>query len=401
MKHPPPASSPAEAKPTSPSPAIGAFRSGMGPLLGRVRDYAHELGIHALGIAPAEPPAKSDALLRWLRAGMAGDMRYLERDPQRRRNPRLYWPNARTLIVAAFSYAGPQADPPRPPHFGRIARYARGPDYHEPIKARLRRLGDLIRKDVPGSQNIAVSDSSAILERGHAAAAGLGWIAKNSMLLSRRLGSYTLLGVLLTDVDLETDGPTTSHCGSCTRCIDACPTRAIVEPGVVDARRCISYHTIELKGEIPEAFRPHLSGWLFGCDICQEVCPWVRSAKAPPEGFFHPQAEPGAIDLETILRDTPESFAERWRKRPQKRAKRRGLARTAATLLGNSPDRDEAVAVLARSGLTHDDALVRSHAVWSLGHLGGAKARRRLECHERRETDAGVLAAIRRAKARS
>src|SRR5262249_24084058 len=220
-----------------------------------------------------------------------------------------------------------------------IACYARGDDYHDLLGAKLAALLAFVRaeagEEVAGK---AYVDAGPLLERDLAARAGLGWFGKNTMLLNRRLGSYFFLGALLLGVELEADGPTTAHCGTCTRCLVACPTAAFVAPYVLDARRCISYLTIELKGPIPRELRPQVGNWIFGCDICQEVCPWNRKAPPGEEPALLARAGLDAPELMSLLRMTEEEFRTRFKGSPIKRAKRRGFLRNVAVALGNSGD---------------------------------------------------------------
>ncbi|MFM7203719.1 MAG: tRNA epoxyqueuosine(34) reductase QueG [Myxococcota bacterium] len=366
----------------------------------QLRAEALALGFSQAGFAPAAVPPSAPRLLEWLEAGAHASLEYMAKEPTRRMDPRTYWPEAQTLLVVSLGYAPTLEDPPCGPLEGRVARYARGEDYHEVMKVRLQALGRMAEKLLPGLRWIAVVDASAVLERAHAVQAGLGWFGKNSMLLSRAVGSYTLLGVLLLNQKLEPDAPTSDHCGSCRRCVEACPTQAIVAPGQVDARRCVSAITIELRGMLSEPQREGWKGWVFGCDICQEVCPWVKKAgpHAPPE-MLRLQPERAVVSLATLLTDTPESFAARWKKSAVKRTKRVGLARNAAFLLGQSPDHAGAVELL-KQGLTHDEPVVRGASGWALATQGGAQARLLLERACAREPDAQAQGVMQQGLAR-
>src|SRR5262249_34827483 len=209
---------------------------------------------------------------------------------------------------------------------GRVARYAQGKDYHDVLRQRLNGLLTWVQYEVPGCHGRGVVDTAPLLERDFARRAGLGWFGKNTMLLNKRLGSYFFLGALLLDVELQPDWThETTHCGTCTACLDACPTQAFIEPGLLDARRCISYLTIELKGSIPMEFRTPMNDWVFGCDVCQEVCPWNRKAPAGIEPAFQPRADMESIDLVELLGLSEEEFRRRFRGTALTRAKRRGL----------------------------------------------------------------------------
>jgi epoxyqueuosine reductase len=271
-----------------------------------------------------------------------------------------------------------RSDDPSPaaaldPLRGQVARYARGEDYHEVLAAKLddlfRRLQETVSPDIRGRRYV---DTGPLLERDLAARAGLGWFGKNTCILHREQGSYFFLGALLLNVELPPDGATSAHCGTCSRCLDCCPTGAFLAPYVLDARRCISYLTIELKGAIPRDLRPLVGNWIFGCDLCQEVCPWNRKAAAAREPAFTPRAALRTPELIPLLDMTQEEFSHTFRGSPVKRAKRRGLLRNVCVALGNSGDR-RAIEPLIRA-LSPEEPLVRGHAAWALGRLGGAEA---------------------------
>ena len=302
-------------------------------------------------------------------------MHYLPRGAEKRRDSRLPYAGATTAIVVAMDYGG--AEPAGP-----VARYARGDDYHDVMTARLVELHAWLSAEIGGPvAGKAYVDTGPILERDLARRAGLGWFGKNTNLLNPTLGSFFFLGALLVDIDLPSDAPfEADRCGSCRRCIDACPTDALVEPRVLDATRCISYLTIELKGEIPERFRAPLGELLYGCDICQDVCPWNEkfARTLPAESPFAPRVALGGKDARTLARDlldmSEEEFAASFRRSPMKRAKLRGLKRNAAVALGNIANRDDAD-VLARA-LDDPEPLVRKHAAWAIARLGPASAPR-------------------------
>lgn len=362
-----------------------------------IESLALSVGFDAVGLAPAHRPPSADFWHQWVAAGYAGDMSYMEREPERRADPRVYWPEVRTLLVCVKSYAPQPEDDPAPgPLEGEVARYARGEDYHEVLKSALHQLGGHLQRLIPGLNYRAVVDTAAVLERAHAVAAGLGWFGKNTLLLNRQRGSYTLLAVLLLDKELSPDNPSTAHCGSCTRCLDACPTGALTAPHVLDARLCLSYVNIELREDIPESLRGPLGPHLFGCDICQQVCPWVRKAGGIQNlGPFAPVGDRATPHLPTLLRLDAPQFATWARRSPMKRSKLRGIQRNAAVCLGNSPDREGAVAGL-EPGLHNPDAMVRRHVAWGLGQQGGEKARNLLEKAHATEEDPTTLLYITR-----
>ena len=322
----------------------------MGDLEGRLKAAAYGLGFDLCGIAafgPADTAAQFDA---WLAAGYHGEMAYLAR--------RREVTGVTHAIVVALDYGGKEPDGP-------VARYARGRDYHDVMLERLAELHRWLEAEVgrPVSGKAYV-DTGPILERDLARRAGLGWFGKNTMLIHPRLGSFFFLGAILVDLELTADAPFESErCGTCTRCLDACPTQALVAPGVMDARRCISYLTIELKGAIPETLRSGLGDHVYGCDVCQDVCPWnVRFARPLDEPALAPRTEIDAVEM-LALDDA--GFRERYRGTAITRAKRRGLARNAAVVLGNRGDAS-ALPVLERAASEDPDPVVREHAAWAI-----------------------------------
>lgn len=343
----------------------------------RIKARALELGFDLAGVAEAGPSQQHDAYLEWLRAGFHGTMSYLARPDAvaRRRDPRAILPGARSVVVVAMSYYVPNREPaandarPR----GRIARYARNDDYHDVMTRRLEALVGFMRAEAGQEVQARVYvDTGPVLERELASRAGLGWIGKHTNLIHPRWGSWLLLGEIITDLALEPDPPfEQDHCGTCTRCLVACPTGALVAPRVLDARRCISYLTIELKEPIPPDLRPLMGEWIFGCDVCQEVCPWNQKfARLTTELAFRPRDDLAALDLMALLSLDEEGFRRRFQGSPIRRAKRRGLLRNVAVALGNLGDQ-VAIPALARA-LDDSEPLVREHAAWALGQIGGA-----------------------------
>jgi epoxyqueuosine reductase len=334
----------------------------------RLKEQAHALGFELAGIAPAVEADGFARLRDWLDHGHAGEMAYLHKHADARRHPGSILPEVRSVVMVGISYAPVEDDPPLPRGHGRVARYARGLDYHEVLWQKLDRLLEWVQAEEPGCRGRGVVDTAPLLERDFARRAGLGWIGKNTMLLDRRLGSYFFLGALLLDLELEPDPPhETSHCGTCTACLDACPTHAFPEPGVLDARLCISYLTIELRGAIPEERRPQLDGWLFGCDVCQEVCPWNHKAPPGMEPALRSRPDLVSLDLVELLALDDAAFHQRFSDTPLPRTKRRGLLRTAAILLGNQGD--PAALPALRAALRDPELLVREAVQWAIQQI--------------------------------
>jgi len=347
------------------------------------------LGFRRVRITPTAALERGAFLAAWLADGRAGDMRFLLHHGKARLDPRTRYPWARSVVSAWAPYR-----PPPPPRCdwrrelrGRIAAYARGADYHEVLGDRLQRWSSTVGDLLPGVEVRGFVDTGAVLEHEWALRAGVGWTGKHTLTLSEEEGSYGFLAELLVGLELPADEPVPERCGSCTRCIDACPTGAI-EPGYrLDPRRCISYLTIEHRGAIPRELRAAIGEWLFGCDLCQTACPWNRDAAGPPDDELAP-------DLREVLALDEDGFAARYGASAVRRTGRIGLARNAAVVLGNTGN-PAAVAPLARS-LSGDGAgLVRAHAAWALGRLAGraGEARTALE-RARRDPDDQVRAEV-------
>lgn len=301
----------------------------------RIKKRAHDEGFELVGIVPAEVlEPERERLQDWLMHGFHGEMRWMERDPRQRTDPRLIMPAARSVVVVALNYYTPHAHR-NDPATGKISRYAWGDDYHDVVGGRLRALLSWIKEQCPEASGKVCVDIQPMMDRAWAVRAGLGWIGKHSNLISREYGSWVFLGELILDLELEYDlDQVDDHCGSCTLCIEACPTSAITEPYVVDSNLCISYATIELRAsELPEHVASNLEGWLYGCDICQDVCPWNSFERPSIEERFEPRTGNVNADLTSIVELTPESYSERFRHSAIKRAKLSGLQRNANALL--------------------------------------------------------------------
>ena len=364
-----------------------------------VKEQARRLGFVSAGVTTAEPPNHLDVYREWIARGRHGDMDYLaaERALEMRARPKDLLPECESIVVVAAPYS------PRLNSGGtaRVAAYALGEDYHQVLVDRMRALVTALEGHVgrPVPHRL-YTDTGPILERELAQRAGLGWIGKNTCLIDPQRGSYLLLGEILLGLRLEPDAPfVEDRCGSCTRCVEACPTGCILPDRTLDATRCISYLTIETRGGIAPELRPAIGDWVFGCDVCQDVCPWnVRFAGPADDAAFAPRPFLDPAQLGTFLDLDEIGYRTHLGRSPLKRAKRRGLVRNAAVAAGNSRDA-EYVGTLA--GLMADsEPLVRLHAAWGLGEIGGPEARRALEEAAHREREVGVLQEIAAALAR-
>ncbi|HET6781317.1 MAG TPA: tRNA epoxyqueuosine(34) reductase QueG [bacterium] len=369
----------------------------MGKLTEAVKAYARELGFDLVGIAGAEPFAEDgDRLNAWLAAGMHGKMEYMERHAKDAARPAGLARDVRSIVVVGLAY---RWDVPEPEGAlrGRVSSYAWGTDYHKVIEGKLEHLAAFLRSNGASVARYYV-DTGPLLDRAVAHRAGLGWFGKNTLLITKTgHGSYVFLGEVLTDLALEQDEPASGSCGRCRICLDQCPTGAIVAPFVVDARRCISYLTIELRGWIPRDLRPLMQTWVFGCDICQDVCPHNALVKEGIHEEFAPRRDVAYPDLIELLHIDESTYRQRFRHSAIKRAKRQGLRRNAAVALGNLKD-PRAVPALAHA-LDDGDPIVRGHAAWALGQIGGSDAQAALRTALADEDDAEVEDEIRQALA--
>jgi epoxyqueuosine reductase len=340
-------------------------------LVAALRQEATRLGFSRLGVTSASAPARQEQFASWLDRGFAGVMEgWLRRHLPLRGQPTSLLGGARSVVMLATDYVADQPTLSAADR-GRVARYAWGDDYHHLLRNRLNQLGSWLEAQVPGCRTRGVVDSAPLSERELAARAGLGWFGKNTMLIDPRAGSYFFLSGLLTTVDLPIDQPLeVDHCGTCTACLDACPTDAFPEPRVLDASRCLSSLTIEDHGPIDATLRSGFGNWVFGCDICQEVCPWNRHAPGTAEPALRSRFEAGTLSLAEILRLDEATFRSLFRDSPLVRAKRRGLLRSAAIALGNHPAPETAhpdnLAALTHALADHEP-VVRGAAAWALG----------------------------------
>ena len=343
-----------------------------------VLELALELGFDSCRIARCDSPKHADEFNNWLRDGAAGEMEWMERGKEKRRDPQTVLPGARSVIVFALNYfqgveagvspaptiaaAGTAATTPRP---GRIARYAWGDDYHEVVETKLKSIDELLREH--GGRQKCYVDTGPVLERDYAAEAGIGWHGKSTMLVDAQLGTWFFLAEILTTLELAPDAPQRERCGTCTRCITACPTGAITEPHRLDARRCISYLTIELKGSIPLELRPLIGDRIYGCDDCLDACPWNRFARASHETAFAARPVVAQMQLRDFLRLDEAGFRTLFRRSPIKRIKRRGFLRNVCVALGNVGTESDLPSL--EYAKTDSEPLVAEHAVWAIDQI--------------------------------
>jgi epoxyqueuosine reductase len=300
-----------------------------------VKQHALGLGFDAVGVTTADPSEHWNRYRRWLDAGHAAGMGYLHDHLELKRDPAHVMPGVRSIVVVAKNYF--RGDPPTDatiPGGARVSRYAAGLDYHDTVRADLKRLLAYVQELAPGCRGRAAVDSAPLLEREMAARAGVGWIGKNTMLIRRGLGSYFFLGELLLDVDLAPDEPQPNRCGTCRRCVDACPTGALATPGQVDARQCVSCWTVEHRGELPPESSGRLQGWIFGCDLCQEACPWNRKCRATDDERFTPLPHLDPLDVRSLAALNDQAFRAAFRHSPLWRAGRDGLVRNIEAVTG-------------------------------------------------------------------
>jgi len=362
----------------------------------RIKAHGLALGFDLVGISAVQDPLHSDAFAEWLRQALHGEMAYMARTAQQRLHPGQFVPWARSVVSVALNYNTPfTRDVADGQLRGWISRYAWGDDYHDVMQAKLDRLFAFVQTEAGAEvQGRAFVDAGPVLDRESGAHAGIGWFGKNTNLLSMKIGSFFVLGELFLSLPLEPDRPVRDRCGQCRLCLDACPTNAFVGPYVLDARKCISYLTIELKGLIPRELRPLMGTHIFGCDICQDVCPYNTKCRPTHEAAFQPRQGLHAPELIPLLQLTEEEFKARFRGSPILRAKRRGFLRNVCVALGNL-GRAEAVPALAEALADDPDPLVRAHAAWALGRISGSEAQAALDEALGHERDATVAEEIR------
>lgn len=349
---------------------------------------ARRLGFDLVGSCRAVGPPGIERFRRWLAAGYAGRMHYIADRARAYEHPRHVLDGVRSLLMLGTNYRTVEPAEPGPGQ-GRVARYAWGTDYHDLIHKRLGSLIELHHRLAPGAGVRGVVDTAPLLEREFAQLAGLGWIGKNTLLVNPHFGSWLVLAALLTTEELDDDAPFEGNrCGSCRACLDACPTGALVEAYQLDARRCISYLSIELRDSVPREHRGSGGAWLFGCDCCQEVCPWNRRTPGTADEAFQPAADMNPVELAALFSLDDNAFRQRFRHTPWWRSRRRGVLRNAAIVLGNRPD-ESALGGLLR-GLEDEEPLVRAASAWALGRYRCPTAEQSLRERLAVEPDADV-----------
>jgi len=336
----------------------------------QIKTFIHELGFQLTGVAPVQPFPELSFYQDWIEAGRHGEMSYLERNAEKKTDVRNIAPLAKSVIVCAKIYHTdyPLSTEFKDPANGWVSRYAWGDDYHEILQRKLFDVVSFLQEKV--DENIVgrvYVDTGPVVDRVYAKYAGIGWFGKNTCIINQQKGSWFFLAEIITDLELDYDEPAPDRCGSCTRCIDACPTDALLEPYLLDSRKCISYLTIELKNNIPLELRDGIGNHVFGCDICQDVCPWNRKAEAADDKAFHPRdglVSPALTDLAGL---SIEEFREKFRRNPIKRTKHKGLLRNVAVAMGNSKQKDfiPTLQVLA----DHEEPLIAEHAKWAIHKL--------------------------------
>ncbi len=304
----------------------------------KIKRKSREIGFHKIGIVRAESlETEREHLENWLDQNFHGEMRWMEREPEKRSDPKLLFPEAKSIIVVALNYYTPHEHEENPDK-GKVSRYAWGDDYHDVLKEKLRELFSFIKSiDETADGKICV-DTAPIMDKAWAVRAGLGWLGKHSNVITKEYGSWVFIGEILLNLELEYGTKIIEdHCGTCTACLDACPTNAIVAPYIVDSKACLSYATIELRSdELPAEISENLNGWLYGCDICQDVCPWNRFEKPTEETRFEPRKDNVSPDLDKVISLSHEEYVEKFRRSAMKRTKLNGLKRNAEALKKNN-----------------------------------------------------------------
>jgi epoxyqueuosine reductase len=360
-----------------------------------IKAQAREVGFDLVGFAAADTPETLQHFHDWLDAGYAGEMHYIEKRRAAYAHPSGILPVVKTVIMLGINYHTKVDADLNDPAIARVSQYAWGNlDYHHHIREKLKELSRRIDKQSPGHHLRSVIDTAPLLERDFARKAGLGWFGKNTLLLNRKVGSFFFLAALLTDLELPPDQPhVTDHCGTCTRCLEGCPTDAFVSPYVLDARKCISYLTIELRQQpIPLELRSGINNWILGCDVCQDVCPWNRKAPLSLDPDFQPQPNLVPLEAQELLLMPADIFELRFKKTPLSRPGRVGILRNAAIVLGNS--HDPRFLPVLETALKEESPVIRGAIVWAMGQIATAAAQQILTALLTSEADPEVLQEI-------
>lgn len=365
-----------------------------------IKSAAHRLGFSLVGVCRAVTPTGVSKFAEWLDRGYAGEMHYLAARQAAYDHPRHVLDGVRSIVMLGLPYSTVEPQLPERGQ-GRISRYAWGTgDYHDVIHNKLKQLCRSLHDLAPQARARGVVDSAPLLEREFAQLSGLGWVGKHTLLIHKQAGSYFFLAALLTDFELEYDEPfTTDHCGTCRACLDACPTAAFPQPYVLDATRCISYLTIELRGTVPPDLRAGIGDWLFGCDICQEVCPWNHRSPESDEPSFHPAEGGNPVGLIALFDLDDDAFRLRFRHTPLWRARRRGILRNAAIILGNQKAVAAAPALIR--ALNDAEPLIRGASAWALGRIANPAALEAIAQRISNETDGAVRRELQAASSQS
>ena len=353
-----------------------------------IKSKARDIGFDLVGISPVDYFPENQFYKEWLSKGFSGEMKYMERNPQKREDLKHILPDARSVISCALNYNTdhPYSVDEKDKSKGWISRYAWGEDYHDTIKDKLQALMDYMSSESSHEvKSKLYVDTGPVLERVYGKYAGIGWVGKNTCLINQEIGSWIFIGEIITDLELDYDAQAPDRCGTCTRCIDACPTGAIVEPYVLDSRLCISYLTIEIKDKIPLELREGIQNNVYGCDICQDVCPWNKRAHTTDKPGFEPREDLYNPDLSYLSKLSVEEFRKLFKGSPIKRTKRRGLLRNVMVAMGNSGDKDFIPHI--KEGLSDDEPLVRAHAAWALWKITDPGSKEILLSHRCVETD--------------
>ncbi len=345
-------------------------------LTNAIKDKAIDLGFDLIGVSPIDSFPENQFYKEWLNKGFSGEMTYLERNPEKREDIQNILPGAKSVISCAmnyntdYPYSIEHADNTK----GWISRYAWGDDYHDTIKDKLQILMNYMYSESSDEINSKLYvDTGPVLERAYGKYAGVGWVGKNTCLINQEIGSWIFLGEIITNIELEYDAPVPDRCGTCTRCIDACPTDAIIEPYILDSRLCISYLTIELKDKIPHEFREEVQNNIYGCDICQDVCPWNKRAHISDKTEFEPREGLLNPDLSYLSSLSVDEFRKQFKGSPIKRTKRRGLLRNVMIAMGNSGEKSFVPYIT--ECLKDEEPLVRAHALWALWKIEGVTSK--------------------------